>query len=50
METELWPNLIHQLFLRNIPFVIANARLSARSAHRYGKIKRTYKQCGRKLA
>ena len=39
METELWPNLIHQLFLRNIPFVIANARLSARSAHRYGKIK-----------
>ncbi|SMB90507.1 3-deoxy-D-manno-octulosonic-acid transferase [Pasteurella testudinis DSM 23072] len=40
METELWPNLIHQLAKREIPFVIANARLSARSARRYGKVKK----------
>ncbi len=38
METELWPNLIFQLHRRNIPLVIANARLSARSAMGYQKI------------
>ena len=39
IETELWPNLIQQFYRRGIPFVVANARLSARSARRYGKIK-----------
>ncbi|OOF69906.1 lipid IV(A) 3-deoxy-D-manno-octulosonic acid transferase [Rodentibacter caecimuris] len=39
IETELWPNLILQLHKRHIPFIVANARLSARSAQRYGKIK-----------
>lgn len=39
IETELWPNLISQISSQNIPLVIANARLSARSASRYGKIK-----------
>ncbi|MBV6539954.1 lipid IV(A) 3-deoxy-D-manno-octulosonic acid transferase [Ursidibacter maritimus] len=39
IETELWPNLIHQIHQRKIPFVIANARLSPRSAKRYGWIK-----------
>lgn len=39
IETELWPNLIHQMKLNNVPFVIANARLSPRSAKRYGWIK-----------
>lgn len=39
IETELWPNLIQRLFWRNVPFIVANARLSARSARRYGKIK-----------
>ncbi|WP_446470120.1 lipid IV(A) 3-deoxy-D-manno-octulosonic acid transferase [Xenorhabdus stockiae] len=38
METELWPNLITQLHQRGIPLVIANARLSARSATGYQKI------------
>ncbi|WP_118986043.1 lipid IV(A) 3-deoxy-D-manno-octulosonic acid transferase [Photorhabdus sp. CRCIA-P01] len=38
METELWPNLIFQLHQRNIPLVIANARLSARSAEGYQKV------------
>lgn len=37
METELWPNLIHQLHKHHIPIVIANARLSARSLRRYRK-------------
>ncbi|WP_439895714.1 glycosyltransferase N-terminal domain-containing protein, partial [Sodalis-like endosymbiont of Proechinophthirus fluctus] len=35
METELWPNLIKALHRRSIPLVIANARLSARSAASY---------------
>ncbi|BFU61054.1 3-deoxy-D-manno-octulosonic acid transferase [Rodentibacter sp. JRC1] len=39
IETELWPNLIHQLHRRNVPFIVANARLSARSSKRYGKVR-----------
>ncbi|SNC58537.1 lipid IV(A) 3-deoxy-D-manno-octulosonic acid transferase [Sodalis endosymbiont of Henestaris halophilus] len=35
METELWPNLIKALHRRNIPLVVANARLSARSSAGY---------------
>ena len=38
METELWPNHIHQCARRGIPTVLANARLSARSARGYGRI------------
>lgn len=38
METELWPNMIAQLHAREIPLVIANARLSERSAKGYGKL------------
>lgn len=38
METELWPNLIAALHHRQIPLVIANARLSARSAAGYAKL------------
>ena len=35
METELWPNHIHQCTRRNIPVALANARLSQRSARGY---------------
>jgi 3-deoxy-D-manno-octulosonic-acid transferase len=35
METELWPNLIHYCHQWDIKLVLANARLSARSAQRY---------------
>lgn len=38
METELWPNLISALHRRKIPLVIANARLSERSAKGYQKL------------
>ncbi len=37
METELWPNHIHQCSRRNIPVVLANARLSERSARGYAR-------------
>jgi 3-deoxy-D-manno-octulosonic-acid transferase len=37
METELWPNHIHQCAKRGIPTVLANARLSERSARGYAR-------------
>lgn len=37
METELWPNHIHQCARRGIPVALANARLSERSARGYGR-------------
>ena len=37
METELWPNHIHQCARRRIPVVLANARLSERSARGYAR-------------
>lgn len=40
METELWPNHIHQCALRNIPVALANARLSERSARGYARFAR----------
>lgn len=38
METELWPNLIHFTHRRGVPILIANARLSAKSARGYQRI------------
>ncbi|RZU35394.1 3-deoxy-D-manno-octulosonic-acid transferase [Fluviicoccus keumensis] len=38
METELWPNLLHELKQRGIPVLLANARLSERSARGYGRV------------
>jgi 3-deoxy-D-manno-octulosonic-acid transferase len=35
METELWPNLLHECRLRRIPTVLASARITARSVARY---------------
>ncbi|MFI8579163.1 lipid IV(A) 3-deoxy-D-manno-octulosonic acid transferase [Ectopseudomonas khazarica] len=37
METELWPNHIHQCAGRGIPVALANARLSERSARGYAR-------------
>ena len=39
METELWPNMIHYTRRRGVPVIVANARLSERSAEGYGKVK-----------
>ncbi len=38
METELWPNLLHGCRTAGVPVIVANARLSERSARRYGKL------------
>lgn len=37
METELWPNLLYRAERQHCPVVLANARLSARSARGYGR-------------
>lgn len=38
METELWPNLFFYLKRYRVPVLLANARLSQQSCHRYAKI------------
>ncbi|PVZ70198.1 lipid IV(A) 3-deoxy-D-manno-octulosonic acid transferase [Pelagibaculum spongiae] len=38
METELWPNWVAQCNVRKIPMLLANARLSERSAKGYAKV------------
>lgn len=38
METELWPNLLAACKRRRIPVMLANARLSERSARRYARL------------
>jgi len=47
METELWPNLLHGCHGSGVRVLLANARLSARSAARYQRFPRT---TGRMLA
>lgn len=37
METELWPNLLLACRARGVPVLLANARLSERSARRYAR-------------
>jgi 3-deoxy-D-manno-octulosonic-acid transferase len=39
METELWPNLVNACRNHDIPLLLVNARLSERSARRYGRWK-----------
>lgn len=38
METELWPNLIREAARMKLPLVLANARLSERSARGYARL------------
>ncbi len=38
-ETEIWPNFFHSCFLRNIPVVVVNGRISDGSFSRYLKFR-----------
>ncbi|MDP3538455.1 MAG: lipid IV(A) 3-deoxy-D-manno-octulosonic acid transferase [Azonexus sp.] len=38
METEIWPNLLAAAQRKKVPVMLANARLSVRSARGYGKL------------
>ncbi len=44
METEIWPNLIHEAHCRQIPMYLVNARLSWRSYRRYQIVGRLLSQ------
>lgn len=50
METELWPNLIHFCWRRRVPVVIANARMSEKSAQGYQKVSMLTRPMLRELA
>lgn len=43
IETELWPNICASCKQREIPIVVANARLSAQSARGYSRFRRIVK-------
>ncbi|ADY83366.1 3-deoxy-D-manno-2-octulosonate transferase [Acinetobacter pittii PHEA-2] len=44
IETELWPNLIDQAKLRQVPCLLLNARLSEKSAKGYSRVAGMLKQ------
>ncbi len=50
METELWPNLYAAAAAANVPLLLANARLSPRSARRYARWPRLARQTLARLA
>ena len=50
METELWPNLIHAAAQAGVPLVLANARLSARSARGYARLPALTRACLGRIA
>lgn len=50
IETELWPNLVAAAQARGVPLVLANARLSARSARGYGRIEALFRPAFAALA
>jgi 3-deoxy-D-manno-octulosonic-acid transferase len=39
METEIWPNLFRECRLRDIPLLLASARLSEKSVRRYRRLR-----------
>lgn len=40
IETELWPNMLHITHEKNIPIMLANARMSEKSAKGYARFKK----------
>lgn len=50
METEIWPTLLHEAAAAGIPTVLANARLSERSAAKAARFSRLFARAGANLA
>ncbi|MEN8166646.1 MAG: lipid IV(A) 3-deoxy-D-manno-octulosonic acid transferase [Pseudomonadota bacterium] len=49
IETEIWPNLIHEADMNGVPVLLANARLSVRSARRYHRLAGLTRETLRKI-
>ena len=49
METELWPNLIHAAYKRNIPVLILNGRISDKAFPQYQRLKCFFKPTLQKI-
>jgi len=43
VETELWPNLLHEAYTANVPVVVINGRISPRRMNRYRRFGRLYR-------
>jgi 3-deoxy-D-manno-octulosonic-acid transferase len=50
METEVWPNLLHEARRGGVPMVLANARLSERSAAKGRRLSALLRPAGQALA
>ncbi len=50
METEIWPNLLHEAAVQGVPIVLANARLSERSLARADRLRALLRPAGRRVA
>jgi len=50
METEIWPNLLHAAQRRGVPMVLANARLSERSARKAERLQALFRPAARSVA
>ncbi|MFH4451945.1 lipid IV(A) 3-deoxy-D-manno-octulosonic acid transferase [Vibrio alginolyticus] len=44
IETELWPNTLHNVHKAGVPITVVNARLSEKSCQNYAKIQRLFNQ------
>ena len=49
METEIWPNLLHAAQRRGLPMVLANARLSVRSARKAERLPALFRPAARSV-
>ena len=50
VETDFWPNVIHQMSKRNIPIVLVNGRISAKSQKNYLKFSPLFTQLFQKFS
>jgi 3-deoxy-D-manno-octulosonic-acid transferase len=50
IETEVWPNLLHAAQAAGVPMVLANARLSARSARRGERLRGVLRPAAESIA
>lgn len=50
METEIWPNLLHAAKRRGLTMVLANARLSVRSARKAERLPALFRPAARSMA